>query len=101
MQKLDDIWKRRPEDFKTMVLKYASSDSPIENLNAVLYGAKYKLSDERFILALHKMLDSDARFFGTPLSSFVQAALDVLGVQKYSGDDDYVMELIQSEFQQI
>lgn len=77
----------------------AKSDLPILNLNAVLYGAKYKVSSEKFISLLkEKLIKSEASFFGVPLSSYIVAALDVLGVEKYSGDDNLIIRLVDSNF---
>lgn len=99
--KLDEIRENSVDQFNNIVVRYATSDSPIENLNAVLFGTKYKCKEQQFVDALVKMLDSPERFFGTPLKLYVQASLDVLDVQHYTGDDNFVIELIQSGFETI
>lgn len=101
MMKLEDIRKQNPDRFNDFVVQYATSNSPIENLNAVLFGTKYRCKEQKFIEALKKLLDSPERFFGTPIKLYVQAALDVLGVQHYTGDDSFVTSLIQSGFETI
>ena len=98
MQKLDVIHEKNLDEFNQILLEYASSDLPIENLNAVLFGTKFGVKDDRFIGALKDMLKSDATFFGNPLRVFVQAALDVLGVEKYTGDESLAFRLIETKF---
>ena len=66
--------------------KAAESDLPIDNLNALLFGTKYKIKTHRFISAIkNKMLCSKASFFGVPMKKYAIAALDVLDIDKYSG----------------
>lgn len=77
----------------------AESDSPILNLNAVIFGTQNKvLSDKYIALLKEKLIKSDTAFFGMPLSKIVTAALDVLGVEKYSGNDASVIRIIKSDF---
>lgn len=98
MQKLEDLETFRSEELVEKVVEYATSSSSLKQLNAVLWGTKHRVRDERFIAAMLNMLNSDARFFGMPLSDYTQAALHVLGVQEYTGDDYSVLRLIQSDF---
>ncbi len=75
------------------------SDVPVLNLNAVLFGAKYKIKNPNFINTIrNKLLYSEDSFFGIKLSDYVQAALHVLGVQKYVGYDYFINRLIESNF---
>lgn len=81
------------------ILLGAQSDIPILNLNAAIFGAKFKCTAPEFIEALKtKMLYSDSTFMGTPLASFAVAALDVLRIQKYRRTDKFICELISSNF---
>lgn len=81
------------------VLLGAKSDIPILNLNAVIFGTKFRCTSPEFIELLKtKMLDSSVSFMGTPLESFATAALDILGVQEYNGTDDFICKLISSDF---
>ena len=81
------------------ILLGAQSDIPILNLNATIFGAKFRCTSPEFAEMLKtKMLYSDSTFMGTPLASFAVAALDVLRIQKYRGTDKFICELISSNF---
>ena len=81
------------------ILYGAKSDSPILNLNAVLFGAKFGYKSQEYIDILKtKLRASEASFMGTPLKIYVDAALDVIGAQKYNGDDADIQRLIDSKF---
>ena len=76
-----------------------SESGGLRRLNSILYGAKYQVRSERFINNVIAMSSDDqTKFFGTPISSFAKAALDILGVKKYTGDDRYIHEMIESGF---
>ncbi len=72
---------------------------PILNLNAVVFGARYKYKSDDFLRSLVLLESSPHSFFGMPMSSFVLAALDVLDVRHYDGDDEFIKRIIQSQFQ--
>ncbi len=75
------------------------SDIPILNLNAIIYGTRYKYNDPEFIDTMKlRFADSKITFFGMELSEFVSASLHLLGVQEYAGDDLLVKNLIRSQF---
>ncbi len=75
------------------------SDIPILNLNAVNFGTKYHCQRKEFIDRLKKLTDSNITFFGNEMKQFAVAALDVLGVQTYTGNDAFIKKLITSQFQ--
>lgn len=82
------------------ILYGAKSSLPILNMNSVLFGARYKITSPEFVDVLKlKLKKSEAKFFGMPFADIVTAALDVLGVEKYYGDDEFILNLISSQFQ--
>lgn len=95
----DEVIKLMEENNIEAIIFGAESDLPILNLNSVIFGAKYKVSSEKFISLLkEKLIKSEASFFGMSLSKIVTAALDVLGVEKYSGNDISIIRLVNSNF---
>lgn len=100
---IDDVQyiiDRMKEGHIEAVLYGIKSDVPILNFNAVAYGAKYQCHEKEFIDALkNKFINSDITFFGMEMKSFVIAALDVLNVQKYTGNDTFIKQLITYKFQ--
>ena len=86
-------------EIETVITLLSESKSPMERLNAILFGAKYKVKTAQFIDNVSRMTSGETNtFFGTPMSSFATAALDVLGVKKYTGDDGYILEMVESGF---
>ncbi len=82
------------------IIRGISSDSPIVQLNALIYGTKNHVSDLKFTEGVKSIVQtSNVRFFGVPFKKYAMAALDVLKIQEYNGDDDFIQRLIQSEFQ--
>ena len=67
-------------------------------MNAVLAGANQRITDEAYIEGLRKALDNSVCLMDTPISSIAAAALHVLNVQKYTGHDPRILQLITSEF---
>ncbi len=86
-------------EIETVITQLSESKSPMERLNAILLGAKYKVKNAQFLNNVSEMSgDEGNTFFGTPMSTFATAALDVLGVKKYTGDDGYILEMVESGF---
>ena len=54
--------------------------------------------DETVIAELKKMKSDNAQIAGHSISDFSLAALDVLNVEKYTGNNENVLRIIQSRF---
>ncbi len=84
---------------KNAIISGISSDVPIVQINAVIAGAQMHLKENTYIDGLKRLKGSMITFFGMPMSAFVTAALDVLGVEAYNGDDEFIKRLIDAELQ--
>lgn len=80
------------------ILTGISSGSDILNLNAIITGTRIGLDDNSFILKVKALKNSDAVLLGTHLSHVAKAALDVLKIEEYSGDNKLIKELIDTRF---
>lgn len=81
------------------ILKGINSDIPILNLNAIIFGTKYKFNNNDFVNTIkERFVDSNIKFFGTELKCFAIASLHLLNVQKYVGSDRTILRLIESNF---
>jgi len=76
----------------------AKSDISILNYTAVKFGTKYRITAPEYINQLRILKDNHTEHFGVPISKMAVAALDVLEVEKYSGDDSLIIRLIDSAF---
>lgn len=79
------------------IINGISSRSSIEVLNAIVAGTRLKLKDKMFVKSLEKAKDNEESLMGIPIKEFAIASLDILNIQKYSGDSDRVREMIQCE----
>ena len=68
-------------------------------MNAIFAGANQRITDEDYIAGLRKALDNSVCLMDIPISSIATAALHVLKVQKYTGHDPRILQLISSEFE--
>ena len=94
---IQNLIDRMSQNDTEAILLGAKSNIPILNLNSILFGTKFKITEEEFLEVLKtKLLNSDDSFMGTPLKIFAVASLDVLGVQKYTGKDAEICNLINS-----
>ena len=94
---LNEAIEKMKRGDKETILDGVSSSVPLLVLDSVIYGGKYKVKDLSYIERLKEHLhNSNMTFFGTPLSSFVKATLDVLDVQPYEGTDQYIKNWIDT-----
>ena len=58
------------------ILKGINSDISILNLNAIIFGMKYKFNNNDFVNTIkERFVDSNIKFFGTELKCFAIASL--------------------------
>lgn len=95
----EEIYKMSQND-RNAIIYGIRSEIPILNLNAIVFGTKFKYSEPEFIEIMKgNFADSEITFFGNELRKFVSASLHLLGVQEYSGDDLLIKNLIKSKFE--
>lgn len=92
---IETIEKMKHGDKET-IISCINSHVPLLVLDSVIYGGKHKVKELSYIEKLKEHLhNSNVAFFGTPLSTYIKAALDVLDVLPYNGDDEYVKNWIE------
>lgn len=80
------------------IMNGITSDSPFELLNAIIAGTKLGLRGKEFIEGLKKAQQNEEVLMGIPIKEFAIASLEVLGIQKYLGDNERIKEMIQCKF---
>lgn len=80
------------------IMKGISSDIPIVILNAIIAGTRLELKNIVFTEGINKTKRSAEVLLGVPIRNFAIASLDVLGIEKYLGDDIRIKELIDCKF---
>lgn len=75
-----------------------TSKSPILLINAIMAGTKRKLHDDTFIKGVRDAEDSTEVLMGYPIKKAATASLHLLGVRKYSGNDEMIKTMIADAF---
>ncbi len=83
---------------KETIIEGISSKTQIVVANAVIAGAQQSIKEPKFIAELKNLVnDTEIVLMGIPVSSIATAALDILDIIKYEGDDEYIQSLINSK----
>ena len=64
----------------------------------ICFAAIHKLRDSRIIEAIKTCKNDNDLIYAFRVSDFAVASLDVLGVEKYVGDNPQILELVESNF---
>lgn len=92
------ISKMRAGDVET-IISCVRSQTPIIVLNSIIFGTINGVSNIDFINQVKVLTDSDVTFFGNPLSAFAVAALHLLKIKEYNGNDRLINDLINSKME--
>lgn len=71
------------------------SGKPILVMQAILLGIEKKITDKSFIQEIKKYKDDETQLLNVPLGYVATAALDVLEEEAYSGDNEYILNMIK------
>jgi hypothetical protein len=83
---------------KEMILESIRSETPILILNAIISGTQQKIRDEKYIDGLRMATLNNIALLNVKISELAVAALDVLGIEEYHGDDQRITSYIESAF---
>lgn len=92
------IEKMRNGD-EAIITSCVFSETPIIALNSIMFGTINGVMNKDFISEVEKLTDSDVTFLGNPLSAFAIAALHILDIKKYTGNDEFIINLINSKME--
>lgn len=83
---------------KEIIIEGIFSKSQIVVANAIIAGAQQSIKEPKFVAELKNLVnDTEIVLMGIPVSSIATAALDILGIIKYKGNDEYIQSLISSK----
>ena len=66
-------------------------------INAILQGYNHNVSENLFVVNLMKHKTNNQSILNVPIKSLALAVLDLIGIEKYNGNDEYVIELINNK----
>ncbi len=81
-------------DFLEKIVNDMKSDTPGVVMQAMLSGTDKRIADERFISEVKKHKNDNTCLLNVPIGYVAKAALDVLGVEKYAGNNEYIINMI-------
>lgn len=82
-----------------IIIRGINDKTPIVNYKAILSGTREGMHDRAFIKGLKRLKKSEVTLLGgVKLRDFAVAALDLLNVEKYIGDDEHIKKYISSNF---
>lgn len=76
-----------------------TSSSPIEFLNAMIFGTRLGIDNAKFIESVKNAENNETVMMGVRISEFAKASLDILGIKEYRGDEKRIKDMIESKFE--
>ena len=76
--------------------RYLSEDNTLGNILAIKGAVKNRLTDNKTATLLKKLANKDEWEFSANVSYNALAALDILGIKKYTGDNTTVLDMINN-----
>ena len=77
------------------------SNKPIFVMQALLQGIDENITDESFIEEIRQHKNNEICLLNVPIGYVATAALDVLGSEKYIGNNEYILKMINEFKNQI
>ncbi len=68
-------------------------------INGIMHAVKYKVKNNDITEAIKELKNDDFWYDGYSVSQFAIAGLHVMNIEHYKGNDERVIELIESEFE--
>nr|WP_288555615.1 hypothetical protein [uncultured Mediterraneibacter sp.] len=81
-------------NFIERIIEDTKSDTPGVVIQAILSGIDKRITDERFINAVKEHKDDKICLLNVPINYVARAALDILGAEKYNGNNACIVNMI-------
>lgn len=94
-----DSFKEMRNGNRDAILEGFQSSSVLGRINGAIHAAKKGINDAEIREALLALKGDMAVCMGYCVSDVAIAVLDILGIEKYKGNDDRICEMIQSKFE--
>lgn len=77
------------------IINKMRSNKPIFVIQALLQGIDENITDESFIEEIIQYKNNEICLLNVPIGYVATAALDVLGSEKYIGNNEYILKMIK------
>ena len=96
---IDELFDEMNNRNHDVIIRGVNDKTPIVNYKAILSGTREGMKDRAFIKGLKRLKKSEIILLGgVKLSDFAIAALDLLNIEKYVGEDEHIKKYISSNF---
>ena len=89
-----EVARNMDNKFVGKIIEDTKSDTPGIAMQAILLGIDKRITDERFINAVKEHKDDKICLLNVPMDYVARAALDILGAEKYNGNNAYIVNMI-------
>ena len=80
------------------IMNNLNKDGSFYKFNGIVSCVQTGKTTTEIVEKLKKLKNDSSRIAGHTIAEFSMAALDILEIEKYNGDDDSIKELIKSRF---
>lgn len=92
---IDKMWTGDPD----AILEGLHHGGALLRAVAVIFMTLYKLTSKEYLDGLYALKDDNVVVSGYKVSDFCICALDILGIEKYTGDDEQIRKLADTKFE--
>ena len=83
---------------RNAILRGIQSTGTSDKSCGICFAAIHRIRDSEMIAAIRAAKEDADLIYAYRISDFAIAALDILGVEKYTGDNELIQTLIHSKF---
>lgn len=84
---------------KEAIIGGLSHAGAIYRMNAIAFSSIHKIKDIEVQKMIKRLKDDETFLDGYSVSQFAVAALDIMNIEKYTGDNSNIKNLIASKFE--
>lgn len=78
-----------------LILSKLKHDGAIYRMQGIAAVIQYRITEPEIVAELQTLKQDNVIMLGRPLRYMAIAALDIIGAEKYTGDDKEIIELIE------
>ncbi|MGN1347716.1 MAG: hypothetical protein ACI4VI_02110 [Acutalibacteraceae bacterium] len=84
---------------KQAIIEGLSHKGAIYRINGIIYSVLFSHTENETVSIIQNLKTDTTLFDGYSVSDFAIAALDLLSVEKYKGNEETILKLINSKFE--
>ena len=81
------------------ILEALSHKGLLVRINGIIFATKFRVKRPEIVETIKSLQSDSAWYDGYSVSQFATAGLHIMGEEDYVGDDETILELIESRFE--